>query len=76
VGVESGLFNLMAKETGPTKVHDIAGALGVDPALLSRLMRHISAMGYIKEIGPDEYKSTNFSRALTIPIIGDGYPCM
>jgi hypothetical protein len=33
-------------------------------------------MGYIKEVGPDEYESTNFSRALTIPIIGDGYPCM
>lgn len=66
----------MSKEQCPKKVHDIATALKVDPALLSRLMRHISAMGYIKEVGPDEYESTNFSRALTIPIIGDGYPCM
>jgi Mn-dependent DtxR family transcriptional regulator len=76
VGVESGLFKLMAKEQCPTKVEDIGAAIGVDPALLSRMMRHISAMGYIKEVGPDEYESTNFSRALTIPIIGDGYPCM
>ncbi|KAB5581298.1 S-adenosyl-L-methionine-dependent methyltransferase [Coniochaeta sp. 2T2.1] len=58
------------------KSQDLAAALNVDPALLGRLMRHISAMGYIKEIGPDEYQSTNFSRALTIPIIGDGYPCV
>ena len=76
MGVEAGLFNLMAKEGAPTKVEDIAAALKVDPALLSRLMRHISAMGYINELGPDEYESTNFSKALTIPIIGDGYPCV
>lgn len=37
-------------------------------------MKHIAAMGYIEETGPDEYASTNFSRALTIPVIGDGYP--
>ncbi|RKU48828.1 hypothetical protein DL546_007021 [Coniochaeta pulveracea] len=76
VGVEAGLFDLMAKEGAPTKVDDIAAALKADPALLCRLMRHISAMGYIKEIGPDEYESTTFSKALTIPIIGDGYPCV
>ncbi|OIW22623.1 S-adenosyl-L-methionine-dependent methyltransferase [Coniochaeta ligniaria NRRL 30616] len=63
-------------ENCPQKVQDIATALEIDPELLSRLMRHISAMGYIKEVGPDEYESTNFSRALTIPIIGDGYPCI
>lgn len=66
----------MATDGCPKKVDDIAPAIGVDPALLSRLMRHISAMGYIKEVGPDEYESTNFSRALTIPIIGEGYPCV
>ena len=76
MGVESGLFRLMAQEQCPKKVQDIASAIHVDPALLSRLMRHIAAMGYLQEIGPDEYEATNFSRALTIPIIGDGYPCM
>jgi len=41
-----------------------------------RLMRHLGAMGYIIETGVDEYKPTNFSNSLTIPIIADGYPCM
>jgi hypothetical protein len=41
-----------------------------------RLMKHIAAMGYIKETGSNEYAPTNFSKALTIPIIGDGYPCL
>lgn len=44
--------------------------------LLARLMRHTAAMGYIKEVGPDTYKPTNFSSSLTIPSIGDGYPCV
>ncbi len=39
-------------------------------------MRHLSSMGCLVETGPDMYKPTNFSRALGIPIIGDGYPCM
>jgi hypothetical protein len=39
-------------------------------------MKHIGAMGYIKETDSDEYVATNFSTALTIPIIGDGYPCL
>lgn len=43
---------------------------------LGRLMRHIGAMGYIEEVAADTYKPTNFSSSLTIPIIGDGYPCM
>lgn len=66
----------MAQESSPKTVGKLSAMLKVDPALLSRLMRHIAAMGYLKEIGPDEYDLTNFSRSLTIPIIGDGYPCM
>lgn len=37
-------------------------------------MRHIAALGYLTEVGPDEYSLTNFSKSLSIPIIGDGYP--
>jgi hypothetical protein len=47
-----------------------------DSYVIARLMRHISAMGYIKETAPDEYKPTNFSSSLSIPVIGDGYPCL
>lgn len=39
-------------------------------------MRHIAAMGYITEVAADEYAPTNFSKSLTIPIIGEGYPCV
>ncbi|KAJ4378633.1 hypothetical protein N0V86_005503 [Didymella sp. IMI 355093] len=33
-------------------------------------------MDYILETGADKYAPTNFSNALTIPIIGDGYPAL
>ena len=39
-------------------------------------MRHICAMGYLKEVAADTYELTNFTRSMSIPIIGDGYPCM
>ncbi|KAF5505543.1 O-methyltransferase [Colletotrichum siamense] len=76
-GVDSGLWKLMAKNGDrPQKVTELAEALGVDPALLSRLMRHLGAMGYIKETGLDEYQPTNFSKSLSLPMIGDGYIAM
>ena len=33
-------------------------------------------MGYVTETGADEYKPTNYSKAMSIPIIGDGYLAM
>lgn len=73
----------------PQKVSDLAASLGVDPQLLSglhitrskilancflgRLMRHISAMGLIIEVGEDEYQPTNYTKALSLPQIGHGY---
>jgi hypothetical protein len=76
----------------PLKVTEIASKVGTNvdmlgrlsrktciPELLThlgRLLKHIGAMGYIKETDADTYAPTNFSNALTIPIIGDGYPCL
>lgn len=39
-------------------------------------MRHLGAMGYIIETGEDEYKPTNFTNSLSIPIISGGYYAM
>lgn len=33
-------------------------------------------MGYLHETGPDEYRPTNFTRCLSLPVIGDGYPAV
>ncbi|OKP14019.1 Demethylsterigmatocystin 6-O-methyltransferase [Penicillium subrubescens] len=76
-GVDSGLWKLMAQNGDkPQKVGELAAELGIDHVLLSRLMRHLSAMGYLVEIGVDEYRLTNFTKAMSIPVIGNGYLAM
>ncbi|KAF4462492.1 S-adenosyl-L-methionine-dependent methyltransferase [Fusarium albosuccineum] len=73
--VDIGLWKLMVKNGIDTsqKVDDLARALEVDPVLLGRLMRHVCAMGHLEETGQDEYKLTNFSKSLSLDVMGDGY---
>ncbi|OLN82370.1 Demethylsterigmatocystin 6-O-methyltransferase 8 [Colletotrichum chlorophyti] len=75
-GIESGLFNYLAQYPGPKKVAKLSAALGFDQDVLSRTMRHLGSMGYLKETGPDEYEATNFAKSLSLPIIAGGYPCI
>ncbi|CAI6334214.1 unnamed protein product [Periconia digitata] len=75
VGIQINLFGALAKQgDSASKSSDLAQQLNVDPLLVARLLRHLAAMGYIHETGPDEYRATNFSKSLNIPLIGDGYP--
>ncbi|KAI0835340.1 S-adenosyl-L-methionine-dependent methyltransferase [Hypoxylon sp. FL0890] len=75
--VDLGLFDVMAEDGGkPKKVADLAKAVGADPALIARLLRHLGAMGYVEETDVDEYKPTNFTKSLCIPIINAGYPVL
>ncbi|KAH9908508.1 S-adenosyl-L-methionine-dependent methyltransferase [Xylariomycetidae sp. FL2044] len=77
VGVDAGLFKAMAKNGGSSKtVSDLANQIGAEPSLIGRLLRHLGAMGYVEETGPDEFKPTNFTTSLCIPIIGAGYPVL
>ncbi|KAL5371621.1 hypothetical protein PMIN02_012773 [Paraphaeosphaeria minitans] len=71
-----GVFQVMANGQGqPLSVTDIESKVGTDVDMLGRLLKHIAAMDYIKETDADTYAPTNFSNALTIPTIGDSYPC-
>lgn len=36
-------------------------------------MRHLGAMGYVTETGADEYQPNNFSKSLSLDIVGDAY---
>ncbi|KAH8900524.1 S-adenosyl-L-methionine-dependent methyltransferase [Thozetella sp. PMI_491] len=74
LGIEMGLWKLMASNgRRPQKVNDLAKDLSVDPKLLVRTMRHLGALGYITETGPNEYKPTNFSLCLSLPFMYGGY---
>ncbi|KAI1391437.1 S-adenosyl-L-methionine-dependent methyltransferase [Hypoxylon trugodes] len=76
-GVELGLFEAMAADNGSSKkTADLAKTVGADPTLVARLLRHIGAMGYVEETDIDQYKPTNFTKSLVIPIISAGYPVL
>lgn len=67
----------MAKQgPGPHKVDDLAAALGHDPRLLARIMRHLAAMGHLHETGPGAYRPTRFTDAVSNTVMGAGYPCI
>ncbi|KAH8661162.1 S-adenosyl-L-methionine-dependent methyltransferase [Ilyonectria robusta] len=75
LGNDVGLFKQMAAGGGsPNKVESLAKALGFEVDLLRRILRHLAAMGYICQTGPDEYKPTNFTKAMALPVVADGYP--
>lgn len=77
LGTDIGLFHAMLEdEASPKSAPELAKKLHVDANMLARTMRHMAAMGYIEETGEDQYRSTNFSKSLVIPIIGDGYSCL
>ncbi|CAG9949240.1 unnamed protein product [Clonostachys rosea f. rosea IK726] len=73
-GVDCGLWKQIARNGDrPQSVQELASQVGVDSLLLARLLRHLAACGFITETGPDEYKPTNFTKSLSLDIIGDAY---
>ncbi|KAI2768756.1 putative O-methyltransferase [Daldinia loculata] len=75
--VDLGLFEAMVKDGGSSRTaSELARAVGADPTLVARFLRHLSAMGYVEETGADEYAPTNFTISLCIPIISAGYPLL
>ncbi|RSL97253.1 hypothetical protein CEP52_011025 [Fusarium oligoseptatum] len=75
-GTDKGLWPYLAKLNGPFNAAEVAEAKGIEPALLSRLLRHVSSMGYLTEIGQDRYELNNFTKSMAFPFINAGYPCI
>ncbi|KAK2756215.1 hypothetical protein FQN54_005623 [Arachnomyces sp. PD_36] len=74
--VETGVFSAMSKDDNAKSVAELAEATNVDPAVLSRIMKHLGATGVVAEAASDSYRPTGFSNSLTIQKYGDGFPCM
>jgi len=75
-GTQNGIWTYLAEHDGPFKAAEVAKVKEIDPPMLSRLMRHLAAMGYLREVGSDTYERTNFTKAMAVPIIGQSYPCL
>ncbi|ORY63352.1 S-adenosyl-L-methionine-dependent methyltransferase [Pseudomassariella vexata] len=69
-GVDTGLWVLMARDGDkPQKVAEGRESWNIP----CRLLRHLAAMGYLAETGPGEYKLTNFTKSMSLPVISGGY---
>ncbi|KAL1983736.1 hypothetical protein VTN96DRAFT_9992 [Rasamsonia emersonii] len=76
IAIDLGVFKVLAKDEKPKSAAELAEATGAEPVFLSRILKHLAAMGVIYERGPDVYAATNFAKTLTIQKYGDGFPCM
>ncbi|KAL3458363.1 S-adenosyl-L-methionine-dependent methyltransferase [Aspergillus heterothallicus] len=74
--VDLGVFPVLSKDDTPKTATELAEATKADPAMLSRLLKHLAAMGVIKETGPDTYRRNGFSTSLSAKRYSDAYPCM
>ncbi|KMU85982.1 sterigmatocystin 8-O-methyltransferase [Coccidioides immitis H538.4] len=75
-GIDMGLFHILAKDDKPKTVSELANATKSDPTLLSRILKHLAAMGVVVEAGADLYRPNGLSKTLTIKKYFDGWPCI
>ncbi|RAL08720.1 o-methyltransferase [Aspergillus homomorphus CBS 101889] len=74
--VDLDLFRALSRDAKPKSAAELALATGVNPVMLARILKHLAAMGVIKETGPDEYRRTGFSISMQSARYSDAYPCM
>ncbi|KAL4802514.1 S-adenosyl-L-methionine-dependent methyltransferase [Aspergillus unguis] len=74
--VDLGVFPILAKDDTPKTAAELAKATGADTLLLSRILKHLGAMGVIVETGEDTYRRNGFSTSLSNKRYSDAYPCM
>ncbi|CAD6593162.1 MAG: hypothetical protein ASARMPREDX12_006914 [Alectoria sarmentosa] len=73
IGIDIGLFAKLAADDGNAKsCQQLADATKTDPALISRMLKHLASMTIIRETSPDTYAPTPFSNSLTDPVFSDG----
>ncbi|KAJ5093997.1 hypothetical protein N7456_009858 [Penicillium angulare] len=75
-GVDLGLFTALSEDDKPKTADSLAKAVGAEPKMLARILKHLCAMGLILETGPNEYRRTGFSMSLMSERYSDAYPCI
>ena len=76
IGVDTGVWEYLGRDDRPKTAREIAKHTGFEEAYLGRLLKHVAAMGHIVEVAKDEYRPTNFCKALGIDRLGVAYPLL
>ncbi|KUL83650.1 hypothetical protein ZTR_11051 [Talaromyces verruculosus] len=75
--IDCGIFSKMGEDPdSPISVIQLSEATQTDPALLSRIMKHLAAMGVVQERAVDVYFPTSLSLTLALAKYADGFTCM
>ncbi|RDW64582.1 hypothetical protein BP6252_10233 [Coleophoma cylindrospora] len=62
------------RDAAPKSCNELAEMTDSDPILLGRILKHLSAMSFIKETGPDVYAHTRLSKSMLNPAYSSGVP--
>ncbi|KAI1097619.1 O-methyl transferase B [Jackrogersella minutella] len=65
VGLDLGIFKILAGADGAKTADEIARDAGADPQLIKRIMRYYNTINVAREVGPHRYEATNITRNLT-----------
>ncbi|KAL8712080.1 MAG: hypothetical protein Q9220_003514 [cf. Caloplaca sp. 1 TL-2023] len=72
-GIELGLFQELAKEgAGTMTVTDLAEKSGASPDLLARILRYLAAVGYVLNVGYNQFRANQMTQVLANPIAAAG----
>ncbi|KAF7595501.1 hypothetical protein BBP40_005837 [Aspergillus hancockii] len=67
MGTDLRVFQLLSSSDSPHHLDKLAKITGADPHLLGRVMRYLSSMKMIRQLGPDTFTANNVTRALSSP---------
>ncbi|GAB1314336.1 hypothetical protein MFIFM68171_04546 [Madurella fahalii] len=65
VGLDLGIFKVLAGTSGAKTAEEVAKETGADPALMKRILRYYNTINVAREVGPHRYEATNVTRNLT-----------
>ncbi|EKG13555.1 O-methyltransferase family 2 [Macrophomina phaseolina MS6] len=66
VGIDLGLWRLLAEREGPASVRELAVAVGAEEALLARVLRYAATQWMVEQAGLDAYRATSITRYLAM----------
>ncbi|KAI0397862.1 S-adenosyl-L-methionine-dependent methyltransferase [Xylariaceae sp. FL0594] len=74
--IKAGVIQRIAASDSPTSAEELATATKANKLLIVRLLRPLSALGFVKETGLEEYAPTPITKALMDRALLGGYQFM
>ncbi|KAJ6155504.1 hypothetical protein N7470_006070 [Penicillium chermesinum] len=65
IAMDMDVFTTLSKESGPLTLEELAAVKGADMELMERILRLLTAIGYVDEVGVRTYAATAMTHQLT-----------